>query len=337
MAKALAQAAQQEISEAADSNQSDYYYGNSSYKHGLDDNIGYTIWDTSQDSIETLSERSIPTHGDYLQELRDESRQFTSTMRQKLINTLRASSKRRWVGGKPEGRLDARQAHKAVLGISQDVYRVRQKKVELDTAVVLAIDHSGSMHGRPLELAAESAIVLGDVFDPLKIPFMVYGYSTRGYPKTAPNRNQTQMFARWSNLWIRYYKKFEEPWRKGALKMTHARDNCQANTLDGESVLHGIKHLLARPEKRKILLVMNDGHPYPGHGHTGRCQGYLKSVVEAGTKAGVEIIAFGILSKDVSEYYPNHVVINDLDDLVKEPLKKIDGMLRKGMFKAMRG
>jgi cobaltochelatase CobT len=334
MAKALAQAAQQETSENADPN---HQAGRHSYKHGLDDNIGYTIFDTSEDTIESLSERTIQTHGDYLQELREESRQFTSTMRHKLINTLRASAKRRWVGGKPEGRLDPRQVHKAILGVSTDVFRTRQKKVELDTAVGLAIDHSGSMSGRSLELAAESAIVLGDVFQPLDIPFMVYGYSTRGYPRTHPLGGTEHMYSRWSNLWIRYYKTFDEPWKNGALKLTHARDNCQANTLDGESVLHGIRCLLARPEKRKILLVMNDGQPWPGYGNVGRCQGYLKSVVEAGTRAGVEIIAFGIRSQNVKEYYPNHVVINDIEDLVKEPLKKIDGMLRKGMLKAMRG
>jgi len=339
LSKALAQAAQQEISERGDPNKtgSSYWSRDRSYEHGLDDKIGYSIFDTSQDSIETLPERTTPTHGDYLNSLRNESRQFTSIMRFKLINTLRASSKRRWVGGKPEGRLDARQAHKAILGVSQDVYKTRQKKVHLDTAVALAIDHSGSMSGRALELAAESAIVLGDVFDPLKIPFMVYGYSTRGTPRTYPEYDEQQLYSRWSNLWIRYYKTFNESWNKGALKLTHARDNCQANTLDGESVLHGIQHLLARPEKRKILLVMNDGHPYPGHGHTGRCQGYLKSIVAAGTQAGVEIIAFGIQSADVKEYYPNHVVINDLEDLVKEPLRKIDGILRQGMLKAMRG
>ncbi len=332
LAKALAQAAQQEIAEHVD------YRGgyDPAYKHGLDDKTGYTIWDTSNDSIQNLDARSTVAHGDYLQKLRDESRAYTSTMRQKLINTLRASSKRRWVGGKPEGRLDARQAHKAILGVSQDVFRTRQKKVQLDTAIVLAIDHSGSMSGRALELAAESAIVLGDVFDPLNIPFMVYGYSTQGYPKTSPGINEEKMYARWSNLWIRYYKTFDETWKKGALKLTHARSNVQANTIDGESVLHGIHHLLSRPEKRKILLVMNDGQPYPGFGNVGRCQGYLKSVIEAGTKAGVEIIAFGICSSDVKEYYPNHVIINNLEDLVKEPLKQIDGMLRKGMLKAMR-
>jgi len=255
-------------------------------------------------------------------------------MHHKLINTLRASAKRRWGGGRPEGRLDARQVHRAILGVSQDVFKTRQKKVTLDTAVVLAIGHSGSMSGRALELAAESAIVLGDVFDPLKIPFMVYGYSTCGIPRTAPRTVEEQnAYSRWSNLWIRY---FDESWRTGALKLTQARENCQNNTLDGESVLHGIQHLLARPEKRKILLVMNDGQPYPGYGHTGWCQGYLKSVMAAGTRAGVEIIAFGIQFANVKEYYLDYVIINNLEDLVREPLRKIDKILREGMLRTLK-
>jgi len=332
MGAALAQASQQEIVDTGPT----ITGAIEDYQHGLDDGQGYTIFSVDQDSIEDLDERSITTHGDYLMQLREESQQFTSVMRQRLINSLRATQQRRWVGGKQEGRLDARRASRAVLGISQDVYKIRTKKVRLDTAVGLAIDHSGSMGGRLLELAAESAIVLGDVFDPLRIPFMVYGYSTRGYPTTQPAKDEQYLFARWSNLWIRHYKRFDESWHKGALKMTHARFNRQANTLDGESVLYGVKHLLARPEKRKILLVMNDGQPYPGHGHVGRCQAYLKSIVHAATAAGVEIIAFGIRSQNVESYYPNYVLINEPEDLVKEPLKKIDAMLRKGMLKHMR-
>lgn len=313
---------------------SGYSYTNSydDYEHGLDDGQGYTIYSTEFDVLDSLP--SGQGNELLLANLRDHAAPITSTMRTRLVNTLRATATRRWVGGRSEGRLDSRRAYKAVHGISTNVYKTRTKKVSLDTAIGLAIDHSGSMACGRLQLAGESAVVLGDVFHQLRIPFLVYGYSTCS-SRTIPSN--PRLYARWSHLWLAHYKDFDENWRQGALRLADAESNVRRNTLDGESVLYGVRRLLSRPEKRKVLLVFNDGAPYPGQGNVGRCQGYLKSVVDQGTKAGVEIIAFGIQSDEVKEYYKNYVVIRDLQDLVKEPLAKVDGILRKGMMKSLRG
>jgi cobalamin biosynthesis protein CobT len=186
------------------------------------------------------------------------------------------------------------------------------------------------MSGRKLELAGEAAIVLGDVLNTLRVPFAVYGYSTEN-----PLPNQTPRdkgpYARWSRLWIRYYRDFGESWDKGAVRLAGAGHNVQNNTLDAESVKHGIRRLLQRKEKRKILFVLNDGMPYPGYGHLGRCQDHLHDVVASASAAGVEVVAFGIQDDDVKQYYPSHVVIKKLEDLAKEPLQVLDGMLRKGV------
>jgi cobalamin biosynthesis protein CobT len=134
-------------------------------------------------------------------------------------------------------------------------------------------------------------------------------------------------------LWIRYYRDFAEAWEKGAVRLAGADRNVRNNTLDAESIKHGIRRLLERPEKRKILFVFNDGMPFPGYGNLSRCQRHLLDVVAAAATQGVEIVAFGIQSDDVKEYYPNHLIIQDLADLAKEPLKMLDNMLRKGVIK----
>lgn len=333
MAQALAQKAQQEL-EAKCSKAppgSPRAPGNEGYEHNLaDDGVGYAIWSRDEDTILDIEEGSLQRDGAYLQQLREESRRTTNVMRKRLVNSLRAQQRRRWVSGRPEGRLDARKAYKAIHGINPNVYKIRTNKNELDTAIALAIDHSGSMHGQRLKLAAEAAIVLGDVFDPLRIPFLVYGFSTK-FRNTYPTGKDADLYARWNALWIRHYKRFDESWRQGSLKLTYARNNCMNNTLDGESVLYGVQRLLARPEKRKILLVFNDGGPYPGDGNVARCQHYLKQVVAGSQNAGVEIICFGIMTDEVKHYYDQWVLIDEVDDLVNEPLKRIDGMLRKGM------
>jgi len=301
--------------------------GYSGYQHGQEAQ-GYLVYSTAGDTIMSMPDGDLSLNGQNLLRLRDEAREITSVIRTRLVNSLRAQARRRWVGGKEEGKIDSRRLHHALLGTSNNVYKVLTDKQHLNTVVGMAIDHSGSMVGRKLELAGESAIVIGDALNTLRIPFMVYGYSTEAPNQMPPD---TAPYARWGKLWIRYYRDFDESWEKGAVRLAGAKQHCMNNTLDAESVKHGIRRLLTRPEKRKILFVLNDGMPYPGYGHVGRCQQHLHDVVASAKAAGVEVVAFGIQADDVKRYYPNNVVIRDLKDLVAEPLQLLDKMLRGGM------
>lgn len=305
------------------------YRGHTGYQHGQEEGT-YLVYSTAGDTVLPMPDGNLAKNGEALKRLREEAREMTSVIKTRLVNSLRATAKRRWIGGKEEGKLDSRRLHHAILGTSDNVYKQLTDKVHLNTVVGLAIDHSGSMDGRKLELAGKAAIVLGDALNVLRIPFMVYGYSTES-PGVGGTPKDTSAYARWGRLWIRYYRDFEEPWDKGAVRLAGSKHNCQANTLDAESVKHGIRRLLLRPEKRKILLVLNDGMPFPGYGHVGRCQQHLHDVIHSAKASGVEVVAFGIEDDDVKQYYPNHVVIRKLGDLVTEPLVLLDKMLRGGM------
>lgn len=296
----------------------------SGYEHGKETS-GYLIWSTADDTVELMD---VQGRRDQLATLRDRARETTSVIKSRLVNSLRAMSKRRWVGNKSEGKLDSRKLHRTLIGSSDTVYKQLSEKLDLDVVVGLAIDHSGSMDGYRLELASQAAIVLGDALNALRIPFMVYGYSTLPNLKAVENQ---QIYARWCSLWIRYYRDFGEAWDTGATRLTAASGEALNNTLDAESVQHGVRRLLARPERRKILLVLSDGMPNPGQGHVGKCQQRLHDVVAAATQAGVEVIGLGISSHHVSSYFPNHVVISQLKDLVAKPLVLLDKMLRGGI------
>lgn len=301
--------------------------GGYSYQHGQEEG-SYLVYTTAGDTTQPMPDGNLSKNGQNLKRLREESREMTNVIKTRLVNALRAMSKRRWLGGKEEGKLDSRRLHHAVIGTSDNVYKQLTEKMHLNTVVGLAIDHSGSMYGNKLELAGKAAIVLGDALNTLRIPFMVYGYSTESPVETPKD---TSPYARWGRLWIRYYRDFEESWDKGAVRLAGSMENCKNNTFDAESVKHGIRRLMLRPEKRKILLVLNDGMPYPGFGNVGRCQQHLHDVVQSAKAQGVEVVAFGIEDDDVKRYYPNHVVIRKLADLVSEPLVLLDKMLRGGL------
>lgn len=295
------------------------------YEHGKEER-GYLVYSTEGDTVSVIPELDRSFNSQRLQAVRNQAVDMTNVIKMRLINSLRAASRRRWLSGKEEGKLDSRRLYKVLTGDSNNVYKQLTEKVNFNTVVGFAIDHSTSMRGRKLGLAGESAIVIGDALNTLRIPFMVYGYSTERPLDASPGKSS--LYARWGRLWIRYYRDFDEPWERGATRLAGCSNNFKENTLDAESIKHGIQRLLLRPERRKILFVLNDGMPNPGYGHIGKCQQHLRDVINSAKSVGVEIVAFGIQDDDVKQYYPSYVVIKNLNDLVAEPLVTLDKLLR---------
>lgn len=291
------------------------------YEHDQEAKAQYVPWDKTKDIFTKTPDNWNPQE---LDRLRDQAADYTSVMRYRLMATLKSLMRSRWVGGKEHGSIDSRRLHKVATG-NTHVYKQKVETAKLDTAVMLMIDHSGSMAGPRLKLAAEAALVLGDVLHQLHVPFSVAGHSTEhGSHHPGPGD-----YSRWNLLWISKHVDWNENWPTAAHKLTNLHP--KNNTLDGEALRWGAQQLLARPEKRKVLFWFNDGQPEPGHGDRGTCQKYLKDVVESCRKSGVEVIAFGIQSDDVKHYFPKHVLIDKLEDLVREPLAHLDRILREGM------
>ena len=56
-------------------------------------------------------------------------------------------------------------------------------------------------------------------------------------------------------------------------------------------------------------------------------EAHLKSVITSLANKGVEVFGIGIESEAVSSYYPNYAVLNDVSDLEKEVIGKMDNLL----------
>lgn len=289
----------------------------------------YRVYSTEHDLIEKIPDQANE-EGVKVWALREAMSEAIVTMRRKLLNTLRIMTEAKWSRGHDEGELDSDVLWEVPYRLNDLVFKQRKKQMELNVALALAIDHSGSMGTEKMLLATQAALALGDVVEPLKIPFLVYGFSTVEKTAEGVPGDVAKTYARWNGLWIGIYHDFNKSWREGALRLASAVNNKRKNTLDGESVLYGLRRLLARKEKRKILFVLTDGQPEPGLGVRDRCADHLKAVVKLAGSVGVEVVAFGIQSSTVSIFYPNHVVLRSLADIVKEPLTKLDDALRKG-------
>ena len=97
------------------------------------------------------------------------------------------------------------------------------------------------------------------------------------------------------------------------------REGLLKENIDGEALIWAHNRLLARPEERRILMVISDGAPVddstlsvnPGN----YLEQHLRGVIDyIETRSPVELLAIGI-GHDVTRYYQRAVTITDVEQL----------------------
>lgn len=180
---------------------------------------------------------------------------------------------------------------------SQRIYKKRQDSDVLNTAVMIAVDYSGSMGGDKVVNAAVSAKLLNDAISAINIPLEMYTFDDCGAPRHG------------------LIKAFSKRVDSNTLldRMADAAYRQMSGNSDGESILWGYDRLIRRKEKRKILIVLSDGSPACGRGD---CDYYTKEVVrEIEKRKEIDILGIGIEDHNVQRIYKQWAVINDSSEL----------------------
>ena len=124
-------------------------------------------------------------------------------------------------------------------------------------------------------------------------------------------------------MFMRVYKAFSENWRRTAPRLgAMAPGN---NNDDAGAVYAAAERLAARPEARKVLLVLSDGAP--SHTGTYHAEKHLKDAVRRVTAAGIDTAGLGIQSTEVRKFYPVHAVTHDLSDLATSAINLLKQLL----------
>ncbi len=116
------------------------------------------------------------------------------------------------------------------------------------------------------------------------------------------------------------YKAADAPWRRACRNLgLMMREGLLNENIDGEALGWAYNRLMARPEQRKIMMVISDGAPVDDSTLSVNCGNYLerhlRSVIEdIETRSPVELIAIGI-GHDVTRYYEHAVTIVDAEQL----------------------
>ena len=116
------------------------------------------------------------------------------------------------------------------------------------------------------------------------------------------------------------YKSADAPWRRARKNLgLMMREGLLKENIDGEALLWAHARLIARPEDRRILMVISDGAPVDDSTLSVNAGNYLekhlRNVIEdIETQSPVELMAIGI-GHDVTRYYRRAVTIVDAEQL----------------------
>ena len=116
------------------------------------------------------------------------------------------------------------------------------------------------------------------------------------------------------------YKSADAPWRRARRNLgLMMREGLLKENIDGEALLWAHDRLMARPEQRKIMMVISDGAPVDDSTLSVNVGNYLerhlRQVIDfVENTSPVELIAIGI-GHDVTRYYKRAVTIVDAEQL----------------------
>lgn len=245
-------------------------------------------------------------------------------MRRSLERALLAKQTRDWDFGKERGRLDARR-FPAVMAGRTTVFKERMDRAEIDTAVSIVVDLSGSMTGMGKDHKARDCVIaLAEAIDRTGVAYEITGFSC---PMTLPDHPMGK-WSRFEPLVGWQFKPFERRLQMCKGPIASIPRCVGGNNADGEAVMMAYARLRQRREQRKVLMVLSDGHPEAessyGRAHLGA---HLRSVVRTIEAEGTQVMGIGLVHHGVGQFYPNHVVVNDVNELGKACVGQLGRML----------
>ncbi len=244
----------------------------------------------------------------------------------RLERLLLAKQKRRWSFDLEEGVLDAARLTRVIVDpLAALSFKEEDETDFKDTVVTILIDNSGSMRGKPIMVAALCADVLARTLERCGVKVEILGFTTQEW-------NGGQSRAAWlaagspsqpgrlSDVRYFIYKSADAPWRRARLNLgLMLREDLLKENIDGEALMWAHERLMARHERRRILMVISDGVPLdeatlsanPGS----FLEQHLRNVVTwIEQMSPVELIAIGI-GHDVTDFYQRAVAIDTAEQL----------------------
>jgi cobaltochelatase CobT len=290
----------------------------------------YKAWTTSFDEVIAATDLcdadELARLRSYLDQQLVHLQGAVTKLANRLQRRLMAQQNRSWDFDQEEGLLDAARLARVVVNPTQSLsYKIERETDFRDTVVTLLIDNSGSMRGRPISIAAISADILARTLERCGVKTEILGFTTRAWKggqarETWLAAGRPPQPGRLNDVRHIVYKKADEPWRRARTSLgLMMREGLLKENIDGEALLWAHSRLIARPEERKILMVISDGAPVDDSTLSVNSGSYLERHLRQvinwiETRSPVELAAIGI-GHDVTRYYARAVTIMDAEQL----------------------
>lgn len=181
--------------------------------------------------------------------------------------------------------------------------RTRLPAEEQKLAVGLLVDESGSMASADrITHARKTAIVLYDFCQALQIPITIYGHTTPEYE---------------AGVELYSYAEFESVDNSDRYRLMDM--SARSGNRDGAALRFVAEHLVKRPEKQKLLILISDGQP-ADCGYSGTAaEADLRGIKKEYERKGVILFAAAIGSdkENIKRIYKEGFL--DITDLEKLP------------------
>ncbi|MBI1493341.1 cobaltochelatase subunit CobT [Halocynthiibacter styelae] len=291
-----------------------------------DYNVFETEFDEEVRAEDLAEQQELERLRAYLDQQLEPLKGAVSRLANKLLRRLQAQQNRSWEFDLEEGVLDAGRLARVVVSPTTPLsFKMEQDTEFKDTVVTLLLDNSGSMRGRPISIAAICADVLARTLERCQVKVEILGFTTRAW-KGGQSREKwlaegrPEQPGRLNDLRHIIYKSADAPMRRSRPNLgLMMKEGLLKENIDGEALEWAHRRMVARPEARKILMVISDGAPVDDSTLSVNPANYLEKhlrdvIAMVEKRRAVELLAIGI-GHDVTRYYDRAVTITDVEQL----------------------
>lgn len=213
-----------------------------------------------------------------------ETRRHTALLRARLSGLIQASRLRRRHARRTGSKIDNRVVHRLALNDTR-LFLHQEEKTEVNTAIMILVDRSGSMQHQKIEVASKTAYVVAEALDSIPGCFAaVAAFPVGNSDGVAP------------------LVRFGERPCSSKFGMSAGGGTPLAQALYWAGV-----ELLKREEPRKILLSVTDGEPDDLR--------TTKRAIRWLLEQGIEPMGLGICEESVRTIFPTYGVVYSVEEL----------------------
>ena len=305
----------------------------------------YSAFTTAHDLVlhatELVDSATLRKERATLERRRGEFRKDLARLVTRLQRKLLARQTRNWSFDLDDGLIDASRLDRIVVDPGfASAYKQEEESEFRDTVVSILIDNSGSMRGKPIEIACVASDMISTALERCGVSCEVLGFTTRGWKggesaKDWVRAGRPANPGRLNDTLHIIYKSADEPIRRTRLALCAMLDSALLKeNIDGEALLWASRRLLTRPESRKVLIVISDGAPVDQTSLEENTDKTLldrhlrDAIAQIESSSSIELAAIGV-KHDVRKYYANSARIDKVDALGEALVRMIDDLVTR--------